>query len=141
MLIRVLPGERWGSALRGTRLTPDVRRILAAQGARALAYGLGSVLIGLTLADRGLSNAAVGVVLASLLAGAALISVLIARHGDRVGRRRCYRLLFVGMAIAGALFVSYSQSRSGDLASPFPELAATTEEHGVVPPLSVYVDA
>jgi hypothetical protein len=44
------------------------------------------------------------------------------------------------MAIAGALFVSYSQSRSGDLASPSPELAATMEEHGVVPPLSVYVE-
>jgi len=40
----------------------------------------------------------------------------------------------------GPLFVSYSQSRSGDLASPSPELAATMEEHGVVPPLSVYVE-
>ena len=74
------------------------------QGVRAVAYGLGSVLIGITLADRGLSNAAVGVVLASLLAGSALVSVLLARHGDRVGRRRCYRLLLVGMAIAGTVF-------------------------------------
>ena len=56
------------------------------------------------MADRGLSNAAVGVVLASLLAGSALVSVLLARHGDRVGRRRCYRLLFVGMALAGTVF-------------------------------------
>ena len=71
---------------------------------RALAYGLGSVLIGLTLADRGLSNAAVGAVLASLLAGSALLSVLIARYGDRVGRRRWYRLLFVAMALAGTVF-------------------------------------
>jgi predicted MFS family arabinose efflux permease len=62
------------------------------------------VLIGLTLADRGLSNAAVGVVLASLLAGTALVSVLIARHGDRFGRRRCYRLLFVAMALSGTVF-------------------------------------
>jgi predicted MFS family arabinose efflux permease len=62
------------------------------------------VLIGLTLADRGLSNAAVGVVLASLLAGTALVSVLIARYGDHVGRRRCYRALFVGMALAGSVF-------------------------------------
>jgi len=62
------------------------------------------VLIGLTLAERGLSDAAVGLVLASLLAGTALVSVLIARHGDRVGRRRCYRLLFVGMALAGTVF-------------------------------------
>jgi len=69
-----------------------------------LAYGLGSVLIGITLADRGLSDAAVGVVLASLLGGIALVSVLIARYGDRVGRRRCYRLLFVVMALAGTVF-------------------------------------
>ena len=62
------------------------------------------MLIGLTLADRGLSNAAVGVVLASLLAGTALVSVLIARSGDRLGRRRWYRLLFVVMALAGTVF-------------------------------------
>jgi predicted MFS family arabinose efflux permease len=43
-------------------------------------------------------------VLASLLAGTALVSVLIARYGDRFGRRRCYRLLFVAMAIAGTIF-------------------------------------
>jgi predicted MFS family arabinose efflux permease len=74
------------------------------QGVRALAYGLGSVLIGVTLADRGLSNAAVGAVLASLLAGSALVSLLLARHGDEIGRRRCYRLLLVAMAIAGTVF-------------------------------------
>jgi predicted MFS family arabinose efflux permease len=74
------------------------------QAARALAYGLGSVLIGVTLADRGLSNAAVGAVLASLLAGSALVSVLLARYGDRLGRRRCYRLLLIAMAIAGTVF-------------------------------------
>jgi MFS family permease len=71
---------------------------------RALAYGLGSVLIGVSLAERGLSDGAVGLVLASLLAGSALVSVVIARHGDRIGRRRCYRLLLVMMAVAGAVF-------------------------------------
>ena len=74
------------------------------QAARALAYGLGSVLIGVTLADRGLSNAAAGAVLASLLAGSAVVSVLVGRHGDRIGRRRSYRVLLVLMAVAGALF-------------------------------------
>jgi predicted MFS family arabinose efflux permease len=62
------------------------------------------VLIGVTLARRGLSDTAVGAVLAALLAGTALVSVLIARYGDRVGRRRCYRLLFVAMAISGSVF-------------------------------------
>src|SRR5207249_10903607 len=37
-------------------------------------------------------------------AGTALVSVLIARHGDRVGRRRCYRRRFVAMAISGSVF-------------------------------------
>ena len=104
MPVRLLPGERRRGDLRGTRLSADARRILAAQAARALAYGLGSVLIGVTLARRGLSDTAVGAVLAALLAGTALVSVLIARYGDRIGRRRCYRLLFVAMAIAGSVF-------------------------------------
>ena len=62
------------------------------------------MLIGVTLASRGFSDAAVGALLAALLAGAAAVSVLIARYGDWVGRRRCYRLLFVVMAAAGSVF-------------------------------------
>ncbi len=62
------------------------------------------MLIGVTLARRGLSDTAVGAVLAALLAGIAAISVLIARYGDRIGRRRTYRLLFVVMAAAGTVF-------------------------------------
>ena len=62
------------------------------------------MLIGVTLARRGLSDTTVGAVLASLLAGTALVSVLIARYGDRVGRRRSYRLLFMMMAAAGTVF-------------------------------------
>lgn len=71
---------------------------------RALAYGLGSVLIGVTLAKRGYSDGAVGGILAALLAGNALASVLLARHGDRFGRRRSYRLLLILMACAGTVF-------------------------------------
>jgi predicted MFS family arabinose efflux permease len=102
--VRVLPGKWRRRRLRGTRLSTDARRIIAAQGARALAYGLGSVLIGVTLARRGLSDTEVGAVLAALLAGIALVLVLIARYGDRVGRRRSYRLLFVLMGVAGTVF-------------------------------------
>jgi MFS family permease len=90
--------------LRGERLTDDAHRLVAVQGTRAAAYGLGSVLIGITLADRGYSDAAVGAILASLLVGNALASVLLARHGDRFGRRRSYRLLLVLMAGAGTVF-------------------------------------
>ena len=86
------------------RLTADARRILAVQALRAFAYGLGSVLIGVTLARRGLSGFEVGLVLAALLAGVALASIAIARTGDRVGRRRWYTALFLVMGLAGTAF-------------------------------------
>src|SRR5919108_285342 len=71
---------------------------------RAFVYGLGSVLIGVGLERRGLSGFEVGLVLAALLAGSALVSVLIARYGDRVGRRRLYLLLLGAMGVAGTVF-------------------------------------
>ena len=88
----------------GTRLSSDARRIVRAQAARATAYGLGSVLVGVTLADRGLTGAEVGVVLFALLAGTALASIAVGRYGDRFGRRRSYRVLFIAMAVAGTVF-------------------------------------
>jgi MFS family permease len=82
----------------------DARRILAVQALRAFAYGLGSVLIGVSLARRGLSGVEVGGVLSALLAGAALVSLLLARYGDRIGRRRAYAALLVVMGAAGSVF-------------------------------------
>jgi MFS family permease len=57
-----------------------------------------------SLAERGLGGVEVGVVLAAMLAGNALASLLVARYGDRYGRRRCYVLLLVLMATAGTAF-------------------------------------
>ena len=95
-------------ARRGTRLSADARRILTVQAFRAFAYGLGSVLIGVTLARRDLSGGEVGVVLFALLAGSAIALILLARYGDRVGRRRIYRLLLVVMGVAGTVFALVS---------------------------------
>jgi MFS family permease len=88
----------------GTRLTRDARLILAVQALRAFAYGLGSVLIGVTLARRGLSGGEVAVVLGALLAGVALTSIAVGRTGDRIGRRRWYVGLLGVMGVAGAVF-------------------------------------
>jgi MFS family permease len=98
------PEERPDRLPEPHRLTGDARRILAVQALRAFAYGLGSIVIGVTLARRGLSGFEVGLVLAALLAGVALASIAIARTGDRVGRRRWYTALFVVMGVAGTAF-------------------------------------
>jgi MFS family permease len=45
-------------------------------------------------------------VLAALLAGAALVSLVLGRFGDRIGRRRAYAALLVLMAVAGAVFAA-----------------------------------
>jgi predicted MFS family arabinose efflux permease len=87
------------------RLT-DARRILSIQALRAFAYGLGSVLIGVTLAEQGLSTLEAGLVLTALLVGVAAASLLLARYGDRLGRRRSYRGLLVAMGLSGAVFAS-----------------------------------
>lgn len=71
---------------------------------RAFAYGVGSVLIGVSLAQSTLSPTTVGVVFACILLGAAIASVALGRYGDRIGRRTTYRTLLVVMGIAGTAF-------------------------------------
>ena len=85
-------------------LRTDAGRILVVQALRAFAYGLGSVLIGVTLADLGFSGFQVGLVIAALVAGSALMSIGLARYGDGLGRRRWYVGLLAVMAIAGSVF-------------------------------------
>ena len=85
-------------------LTRDARLIITVQALRAFAYGVGSVLIGVALAQSALSGTQVGVVFACILLGAAIASVALGRHGDRIGRRTAYRLLLIVMAIAGTAF-------------------------------------
>jgi MFS family permease len=88
----------------GAGLSADARRILAIQAVRAFAYGFGSVVIGVSLADSDLTGAEVGIVFAAMLAGAALASFGLARYGDTIGRRRAYAGLLVVMGIAGTVF-------------------------------------
>lgn len=88
----------------GGRLTVDARRILGVQAVRAFAYGLGSVVLGITLENEGYSTLETGLVVGSLLAGAAVVSLVLARYGDRIGRRRSYFVLLAVMAVAGTVF-------------------------------------
>jgi MFS family permease len=85
-------------------MTADTRLILGAQALRALAYGFGSVLLGASLEARGWSTTRVGLLLTFLLAGTVLASVVVGTWGDRLGRRRVYRTLYLALATAGLVF-------------------------------------
>jgi MFS family permease len=72
--------------------TGDARRILAAHGLRAAAYGFSSILLGVSLEARGWQSGQVGIVLGAILVGTAALSFVAGSVGDRVGRRRFYAL-------------------------------------------------
>jgi hypothetical protein len=59
--------------------------VLVAQAMRAFAYGLGAVLLGATLDQRGFTGTEAGLVLAAVLAGTVLASLGVARWGDASG--------------------------------------------------------
>ena len=85
-------------------MNPDIRRILLAQALRAFAYGFGAVLLGVSLEASGWSSGRVGLLLTRIVAGTALMSVAVGTLGDRIGRRRFYVALFVGLCLSGAVF-------------------------------------
>ena len=83
---------------------PDTTRLLAAQGVRAFAYGFSAVLLGTSLKDRDVPAWRVGLVLGATVAGTALMSVLVARYADRLGRRRWYAGLYVLLGVVGVVY-------------------------------------
>jgi MFS family permease len=85
-------------------VTSDGHRILVAQAIRAFVYGFTSVLLGVTLAASGWSTTRVGILLAAILTGTALMSVLVGTYADRIGRRHSYAGLFVLLSVAGVVF-------------------------------------
>jgi predicted MFS family arabinose efflux permease len=99
-----MPEDMVSAVSEGTRSIDDLRTILTVQAVRALLYGFGSVLLGSALAAAGYSTTKVGVVLTALLAGFAVMSIVVGTRGDRWGRRRTYRGLFLVMAAAGTVF-------------------------------------
>jgi MFS family permease len=84
-------------------LSVDGRRVVGAQALRAAGYGFTSVLLGRLLADRGASPVQVGLLLAALVAGSAVSSLVVGRFADAVGRRRSYASIYLGIAVAGAV--------------------------------------
>jgi MFS family permease len=85
-------------------LTPDGRRLFSARILRLFAYGFLSVVLVLYLAQAGLTDPQIGLLLTLTLIGDTAISLWITTHADRVGRKR---MLLAGaglMIFAGAWF-------------------------------------
>ncbi|MEZ4706121.1 MAG: MFS transporter [Caldilineaceae bacterium] len=85
-------------------LTPDGRLLFATRTVRLFAYGFLSVVLVLYLAQIGLSDAQIGLLLTLTLIGDTLVSLWLTTNADRLGRRR---MLLVGaglMLLAGLLF-------------------------------------
>ena len=87
-------------------LTLDGWLLFATSGVRAFASGFLSVVLGLYLADLGLSSAAIGGVFTAALAGGAASTLILSAVADRLGRRRVLMLAALLMALAGAVFAS-----------------------------------
>ena len=77
--------------------------VLVSQALRGLGYGLAAVQLGAVLRGQGLDAAAVGLVLAAVVAGSAAASLALGRWGDRFGRVRAYTLLYLALAVSGAI--------------------------------------
>jgi MFS family permease len=85
-------------------MSADARAVLAAQALRAFAYGLTSVLLGVTLDALDFSGVEAGSVITAVVAGAVVASLAVARYAPRYGRRRSYLALYLLLAITGVAF-------------------------------------
>jgi MFS family permease len=81
----------------------DATLLIGGQAVRATGYGFTAVVLGALLAARGYTSLQVGVVLTALIAGTALASLAVGAVADRLGRRRCYAIFFLTVAVAGGL--------------------------------------
>lgn len=87
------------------RSKTDIALLFVARILRMFAYGFLSVVLALYLAQAGLSEQAIGLLLTLTLVGDAGISLWITTSADRIGRRRMLVLSATLMILAGVAFV------------------------------------
>ena len=86
-------------------MEPDVRLLFVARAVRMAGFGALALVLVLYLAELGLSEVAIGLLLASTLAGDALVSLWLTTHADRAGRRRTLAVGAGLMLLGAAVFV------------------------------------
>ncbi|WP_433517387.1 MFS transporter [Nonomuraea sp. CA-143628] len=80
--------------------------LLTSQAFRGLGYGVAAVQLGALMGRDGLSATEVGLVLAAILVGSFLTSLVLARWGDRLGRRRAYAGLYAALLLCGLVIAA-----------------------------------
>lgn len=85
-------------------LNADVRLLFATRIVRMFSYGLLAVILALYLAELGLSDSEIGLLLTLTLLGDTFISLWITTRADRVGRKRMLLIGAALMILAGILF-------------------------------------
>lgn len=119
----------------------DRQRLYAAAFLRAVLTGLMGVLLGLYLARRGFDAIAIGFVIGSGLAGAAMATTLVTFFGDRLGRKLTLIALALLMA-AGSVMLLWVQNVAAVCAVSFlgmvngagrDRAAALALEHAMLP--------
>src|SRR5207253_779848 len=90
-------------------LTPDGRLLFGTRVVRMFAYGALAVVLALYLAQLGLREEQIGLLLTLILAGDAVLSLAITGLADRVGRRRML-LLGAGLMVAGGVAFAVTQN-------------------------------
>ncbi len=117
--------------LRAIRLlTRDGWVLFSTRMVRLFAYGLLSVVLALYLAAVGLSEQEIGLLLTLTLVGDALVSLLITRVADRVGRRWMLRAGAGLMILAGVVFALSSNPLLLTLAAGIGTLSPSGNEVG-----------
>ncbi|PKN93663.1 MAG: MFS transporter [Chloroflexi bacterium HGW-Chloroflexi-6] len=83
----------------------DLRLLFVTRSMRLFAYGFLSVVLALYLAEAGLSEIQVGLLLTLTLAGDAAITLWLTTNADRLGRRRMLLIGALLMLLAGMVFI------------------------------------
>ena len=112
-------------------ISRDGRLLLAARVLRTFGYGYLAVVLGLYLAQLGLDEIWIGVVLTGAILGSAAMTVGWSLAADRIGRRRTV-MVMAGLMVVGGLVFAVSSSPWLLLLGAFTgTISATSSEVGV----------
>jgi MFS family permease len=104
------PGRNQGRKVdRRAALDRDSRILFTTRVVRLFGYGALSIILVLYLAEAGLTDTQIGLLLTLTLLGDTVISLWMTLSADRVGRRRMLMLGAVLMVLAGGLFAGSRQ--------------------------------